>query len=247
MRRLLPLLALTPMACGDALSDFASFIDDDFGNISDEVRDLDRPQLEALMSELMLRFRSYLALRQAIPLEALAPEECVTSTSDGAEFTFVADVGCTFDADPALGEIAVSQQQLADDPVSVFRFELDYREVTVDAVEVHGFERITETNSSDGASLRKIDLTQNGVELDYEFRAGLVDGVTPVFDYQLPGPGGDVLARITNPTSAGGFVSVFLSGIDGTLACEIRDSFWDVDVVPRGSCDNGVVFGLPDE
>ncbi len=93
----------------------------------------------------------------------------------------------------------------------MFRFELDYREVTLGSLEVHGSERITETDSSDGASVRKLDLVQNGIALNYEFRAGLQDGEVPVFDYQLPGPEGDVLARITNPTSAGGFVSVFLS------------------------------------
>ena len=57
---------------------------------------------------------------------------------------------------------------------------------------------------------------------------------------------GEVFARITNPTSIGGFVSVFLTGLDGTLACEVRDALWTPDRLPRGSCDNGVVFGLPD-
>lgn len=243
-------IAASSTGCSGSLSDFASFLGDPFGDITDQVRDLDQPQLEDLMSELMLRFRSYLALREAIPFESLAPEECFLETEDtGDVFSFVADAHCTFggDFDPASGAIGVTQQQLAVSPVGVFRFELDYREVTLGDLEVHGSERITETDSSDGASVRKLDLVQNGIELVYEFRAGLQDGEIPVFDYQLAGPDGDVLARITNPTTAGGFVSVSLTGLDGTLSCEIRNSLWTPERLPRGTCDNGVVFGLPEE
>lgn len=238
------------LACGDGLSGFASFLDDPFGDISDEVLTLDEGELEAMMSELMLRFRSYIALRQAIPFESLAPQECVRGERDtGETFTFVADVACVFGADfaPASGEIAVVQQQLALDPVPVFRFELEYRDVVLGELTVDGSERITETDDSDGASVRKLDLVQDEVAFDYEFRAGLLEGETPVFDYQLKGPGGDVFARITNPTTAGGFVTVFLTGLDGTLQCEVRDSLWSPERLPRGSCDNGVVFGLPPE
>jgi len=243
-------IAVLGGGCGGGISDFASFLGDPFGDITDQVRDLDETQLEDLLGELMLRFRSYLALRGAIPFERLDAEECFLETRDTGEvFSFVADVDCVFGADvePAAGAIGVTQQQLAVSPVGVFRFELDYREVTLGDLEVHGSERITETDSSDGASVRKLDLVQNGIELRYEFRAGLQDGEVPVFDYQLPGPGGDVLARITNPTTAGGFVTVFLTGLDGTLSCDIRNSLWTPERLPRGTCDNGVVFGLPQE
>jgi len=242
--------AVVGSGCGGSLSDFASFLGDPFGDITDQVRDLDQPQLEDLMSVLMLRFRSYLALREAIPFESLAPEECFIDSEDtGDVFSFVADAHCVFggDFDPATGAIGVTQQQLSVSPVGVFRFEVDYREVTLGDLEVHGTERITETDSSDGASVRKLDLVQDGIELKYEFRAGLQDGEVPVFDYQLPGPDGNVIARITNPTTAGGFVSVSLTGLDGTLSCEIRNSLWTPERLPRGTCDNGVVFGLPDE
>lgn len=239
---------LTALGCGGGLSDFASFLGDPFGDISDEVRSLDEGELEPMMAELMLRFRSYIALREAIPFESLAPEECMRERRDtGESLTFVADAGCVFGAEvaPAEGEIAVVQQQLAIDPVSVFRFDLEYRNVTLGALEVDGTERITETEGDDGASVRKLDIVQDGHELVYEFRAGLEGGETPVFDYQLKGPDGDVFARITNPTTSGGFVSVFLTGLDGTLQCEIRNSLWTPERLPRGSCDNGVVFGLP--
>lgn len=235
--------------CGAGISDFANFIGDPFGDISDSVQDLNEPELEALMAELMLRFRSYLALREAIPFEVLSPppEQCTSEVRDTGElFSFVADVDCVFETDPAAGRIRVTQQLLAAEPVEVFRFDLDYDGVVVGAVEVAGTERITETDASDGASVRHVELTQNGIDFDYEFRAGLADGETPVFDYQLAGPDGDVLARITNPSSAGGFVTVFLTGLDGTLACEVRDSLWTPERLPRGSCENGLVFGLPD-
>lgn len=234
-------------ACDAGLSDFATFIDSPFGDISDNVTDLDEPGVEKIMTELMRRFRAYLALREAIPFESIAPEECITGqSSTDSRLEFSADVSCMLGAvaTPVRGEVGVVQAQLASSPVAVFRFDIDYRAVVVGALEVAGSERITETQGDNGASVRKLALVQNGESFDYEFRAGLVDEDTAVFDYQIPGPDGDVVARITNPTSPGGFVSVFLSGLDGTLACEVRNS--DADLAPRGTCENGVVFGLPD-
>jgi len=235
--------------CTADLSDLASFLGDPFGDIGSTVRDLDQGEIESLMGELMLRFRSYLALRAAIPFEELAPEPCISDAheSNGA-LVFTADVPCTFtEAEPTAGAIGITQQQLADSPVGVFRFELEYRDVVVGDVEVSGDERITETEGSDGASVREVELTQNGIDFDYEFRAGLVDGDTPVFDYTLKARDGGVLARITNPSSSGGFVTVILTGLDGALQCEVRNSLWTPERLPRGTCDNGLVFGLPDD
>lgn len=233
-----------------SISDLASFLGDPFGDITDEVRDLNEGQLESMMGELMLRFRSYIALRDAVPFEDIAPDECVIASSDdGASFTIEADVGCIFggQVSPASGTLVVTQEQLATNPVPVFRFDITYQDVIVGDVTVDGSERITETDDTDGASVRKIDLVQNGRALKYEFRAGFAnEGTLPVFDYSLPSPDGDVFARITNPSTPGGFVAVFLTGLDGQLSCEIRNSLWTPDRLPRGTCDNGVVFGLPD-
>jgi len=240
--------ALSEIGCG-GLSDFATFLGEPFGDVSGGVRALDQAELETLMAELMLRFRSYLTLREAIPFESLAPEQCITESRDtGASFFFVADLGCVFGeaVSPARGTVAVTQQQLAMSPNGVFRFDVDYRQVELGLLAVDGTERVTETEGSDGASVRKLDLVQDGRTFEYEFRAGLLDGETPVFDYQLAGPDGAVLARISNAVSAGGFVSVLLTGLDGTLACEVRNTLWTPERLPRGSCDNGVVFGLPD-
>jgi hypothetical protein len=234
--------------CSLGLSDLASFLSDDFGSVTDSVQDLDADDLEDVMSTLMLRFRSYLALREAIPFESLPEERCMSQLKDsGAAFFFVADVNCLFGdtVAPADGFIGVSQRQVASDPVEVFKLELDYREVRVGKLTVHGSEKVTETRGSDGANVHVLALVQDGIAFDYTFRTGLVDGEVPVIDYQIPGPDGDILARITNPTSPGGFVSVFLTGLDGTLQCEVRDALWTPDRPPRGSCDNGLVFGLP--
>jgi len=244
-------LALTigasAVACDGGLSDLATFIDSPFGDITDNVRDLDEPGVEQVMNELMRRFRAYVALREAVPFEAIAPEVCIANVSStDTRLSFTADVACMLEGavSPLSGQVRVAQTQLAATPVGVFRFDLDYRAVVVGALRVNGTERITETQSADGASVRRLDLVQDGETFDYEFRVGLVDGETPVFDYQIAGPDGDVVARLTNPTSVGGLVQVFLSGLDGTLACEVRNT--DAARPPRGTCDNGVVFGLPD-
>jgi len=233
--------------CDTDVSDLASFIDSPFGDISDNVTTLDEPGVEKVMNELMRRFNGYLALRSAIPFEDIAPEECITDVSQTASsVAFTADVACMLagTATPLVGSIDVEQVQVASSPVGVFKFDLTYDAVTVGALTIDGTEKIVETQDDNGASVRTLKLVQGGESFDYEFRAGLIDGDTPVFDYQIPSKDGDVVARITNPTTVGGFVTVSLSGLDGTLACEVRAS--DPSRPPRGTCENGVVFGLPD-
>lgn len=242
-------LFLSPlMGCGFEVSDLASFLSDDFGEVSDNVQDLDGDGLQSVMDTLMLRFRSYVALREAIPLEELFEERCVSDLEDsGAAFSFVADANCLFGdlVSPADGFIAVAQRQVASDPVAVFVLELDYLAVALGDLTVDGFEKIVETDGEDGAIVHELDLVQDGLTFRYEFRAGLLDEETPVIDYEIPSPDGDVLARITNPSSPGGFVTVFLTGLDGTLQCEVRDALWTVERSARGTCENGAVFGLP--
>jgi hypothetical protein len=174
-RTLTTSLALASIGLGAcAISDLASFLGDPFGDISDEVRDLDEGQLESMMGELMLRFRSYLALRDAVPFADIAPDACVLASSDdGVAFTVEADVGCIFGGrvSPASGTLIVTQEQLATNPVPVFRFDLTYVDVIVGDVSVSGTEKITETDDTDGASVRKIDLVQNGRALASPTRA----------------------------------------------------------------------------
>lgn len=246
-RSLLAWPALALSACGFQVSDLASFLSDDFGSVTDNVKDLDGEGLQAVMDTLMLRLRSFLDLRDHIPLEELVDETCFTQLEDsGTAFFFVTDVNCLFgdDQSPAEGQVAVSQRQVASDPVAVFVLELDYRDVLLGDLTVDGSEKIVETVGDDGAVVHDLDLVQDGRTLKYTFRAGLIDDA-PVLDYQIPGPNGDVLARVTNPTSPGGFVSVSLTGLDGSLSCEVRDALWTPERPARGSCENGAVFGLP--
>lgn len=238
--------ALASASCDPSLSDLANFMGSPFGKVSDNVTTLDEPGVEGLMNELMRRFNAYLALRAALPFESIAPDECledVVTTDSRIQFSTTVECMLSEQGGPLAGSLSVVQAQVATTPTSVFEFDLTYEDVTVGDLTVDGTERITETEGTDGASVRKIDLVQNGETLSYEFRAGLVDGGTPVFDYQLAGPGGQVLARVSNPTSVGGLVSVSLTGLDGTLSCEVRAT--DPARPPRGTCDNGVVFGLP--
>lgn len=246
--RMWPFLFAPLLGCGFEISDLASFLSDDFGEVSDNVQDLDGAALQSVMNTLMLRFRSYVALRERIPLEDLFDERCVSDLEDsGAAFSFVADANCLFGdlVSPADGFIAVAQRQVASDPVAVFVLELDYQAVALGDLRVDGFEKIVETDGEDGAIIHELDLVQDAISFRYSFRAGLLDAETPVIDYQIPSPEGDVLARITNPSSPGGFVTVFLTGLDGTLQCEVRDALWNVERSARGTCENGAVFGLP--
>ncbi len=243
-------LAAVGAGCGVELSDLASFLDDDFGDISDNVLDLEGDDLEQVMATLMLRFRTYhFELRENLPIDDLFSGTCVIDqTNSGTAFRFVVDVNC-LEGDrfaPAEGLVTITQRQVAAEPVAVFVVDVVYDLVTVGERPVDGLEKITITDDPNGANVTDVDFVLDGRDFDYQFRDGFIDGETPVIDYRIPGPDGEVFARITNPTSIGGFVSVFLTGLDGTLACEVRDALWTPDRLPRGSCDNGVVFGLPD-
>ncbi|MCA9515777.1 MAG: hypothetical protein KC635_12595 [Myxococcales bacterium] len=246
-------------ACSPSVSDLASFIGSPYGDLSENVTDLEGDDLDAVMTELMLRFRTYLALRTIIPFSELAPEQCMSNVESGSSrFAFTADVNCTFgDAfAPAEGQIDIAQEQVADNPV-VIELDVDYKGVIVGELTVDGSEHIEETTSSDGASIRKIRLTQDGIDLDYEFRLGFLDEDVPVFDYELPSRGGNVLARVSNPQTVGAFVSVVLTGLDGALVCEVRDAAWEpgdaargtccpvTDLAEDGTCPTRVTFGLP--
>ncbi|PIE18698.1 MAG: hypothetical protein CSA66_04125 [Proteobacteria bacterium] len=245
-------LALAPVLPGAAgcevdASDLASFLDTPYGDVTAKVTTLRDDQIEVVMSDLMLRFRSYLALRELVPLSALAPEACRSDVEGGFDrLAFSADVNCVFGDRyaPADGVIRVTQRLLAQEP-QVIELVVDYHRVVVGELEVDGRERVEQTDAVGGASVRDLDVVQDGFDFDYEFRLGLLDDDTPVFDYRVGAPDGGAIARISNPSSVGGFVTVLLIGIDGTLECEVRDAAWAPGDAARGLCDNGAVFGLP--
>ena len=173
---------------------------------------------------------------------------------------FVADIPCALGDlySPATGTVALRQEQVATEP-PVVRLDAEYRDVVLGDFTVSGQEHIDETSATEGASVRTLALVQGGLDFDYTFRVGFLDGDVPVFDYSVPAPGGAVLARVTNPSTVGGFVSVVLTGLDGQLSCEVRDAAWEpgeaargiccplADVLEGGACASELrVFGLPD-
>jgi hypothetical protein len=50
---------------------------------------------------------------------------------------------------------------------------------------------------------------------------------------------------LTDPQTAGAAATASVTGLDGTVRCELRNVPWAPGVQARGLCDNGVVFGLP--
>ncbi len=235
--------------CDTGLGDLAQFIGSPFGSASGSVNDLSDEDMSLLMQDLMLRFRTYLTLRTAIDFADLAPEACMTeSRSFTNGFEFRADINCMYgdEVSPANGFVFVRQEQVASDPVQVLDVDVTYEGVELGDLRVDGTEMIRETLSDDGASVRTIDLIQDGIELDYEFRAGTLDADTVVFDYEIDFGGSSYTARVTNPSSPGAFVDVIITGFDGLLQCQVRNSAWEPGDYARGTCDTGLVFGLPD-
>ncbi len=237
-------LALLAAACDGGPHALANFIDTPFGVAGAEVLTLDGPALQAVMDDLASRFHAYVALREAIPFSSLVDDACLSNlTETSNSFSFDLDVACALGAaGPAEGTIGVRQEAVSFD---VTTLDLDYRGVRVGALTVDGIEAITETAGIDGASVRDLDLVQDGVAFDYQFRIGILDSDQTVIDYRLELPGGTVMARLTTAPSLGAIATVMLTGVDGTLTCELRDTPWGPDASAKGLCDNGVVFGLP--
>lgn len=238
--------ALGAGACGPQDLGLASFVDTPFGQAGASLSELPREELEEVMTLVYTRFASYLELRSAIPFADLLVDACVTSVEQvngGARFQI--DVPCAFEeAEDAAGTVVLVQRDRGFDPV-VTEVDVTYVGVTVAGVEVTGRENIVETAGSDGASVRQLDLVQSGVELVYEFRLGLLGGEQVVLDYQIETSQGTLLVRLTDPQTPGAAATVFVTGLDGTVECELRNVPWEPGAEARGFCDNGLVFGLP--
>lgn len=243
-------LATLALATGCNLptaSPLSNFVDAPFGDVEAEVLELDGAALAPVMTELLLRFRSYIALRDVLSFAELDDDEDCISQLDGTtdDFRFIVDLACRFGASAsASGQVDVRQRQIDADPVPVFRVDADYLNAHVGAVRVDGTERIIETGTDDGGSVRTLALTQNGFAFDYAFRLGQLDDETPVFDYAFDIEGQGIAVRLTNPATVGAFATVIVTGIDGALRCEIRDAAWTPGDAARGTCDNGATFGL---
>jgi hypothetical protein len=205
---------------------------------SGDVRSLEADHVEGIVAEVASRFRAYAALREAIPFGLVTGDACtVVSTVDAATVRADTDLACAL-GDAGGGAVSLVQTQ---DAGGDLRLTVRYEEAVAHGVSVAGEERVTQT--AGGVATHGLDLVQDSVAWRYAFRAGELAPDSPVFDYLIPGPGGDVPVRLTNPEALGGFATVTLFGLDGILRCDLRAS--DPSLGVRGTCDNGVVFGLP--
>jgi hypothetical protein len=228
--------------CDLDASDFASFLGGEFGEVSGKATSLDAEGVTRVMDVAIGRFRTWNRLREALPFSLIAESPCSTEgPGQGGVLTITTDIACAV-GPGASGVTTLTQEQLASQP-AVFRFAITYADVVMPALAVTGAESLTETIDPNGATLHDVDVVQDGVTWRYTFRSGLLDGEVPVFDYVVPSVDGQVTVRLTNPARVGEFATVFVTGSDGVLNCALRDSDWDLP--PRGTCDNGVVFGLP--
>jgi hypothetical protein len=228
------------VGCAFDPSDFAAFLGDGFGDATATVMDLDEAGLERVMDVAVGRFRAYSDLRDAVPFAAVGGGDCAVEQESGEAVVIVTDMSCAVGGQ---GAVTLLQEQVATTPVPVFRFSLGYEDVLSGALSVAGTEILVETVDSDGATVHTLDVVQDGVRWNYSFRSGLIGGETPIFDYVVTTSGGDLTVRLTNPTAPGVFATVLLTGIDGALRCDLRDTDWSLP--PRGVCDNGIAFGLP--
>lgn len=205
---------------------------------SGDVRTFEGPALEAIIAEVAARFRAYAALREAIPFALVMGDACtVVSTVDATSVRADTDLSCAL-GEAGSGAVAVVQTQGADGAV---RLVVRYEEARAQGLAVTGEERVTQSES--GVLTHALDLLQDAATWRYTFRSGELAPDSPVFDYLVPGPSGEVPARLTNPETFGGFATVTLFGLDGVLRCDLRAS--DPGLGVRGTCDNGVAFGLP--
>lgn len=221
-----------------------------FGEAKASVEGLDEALLEALVTEVVLRFRTYRRLREPLPLTSstsggpgLTAEACRVDARrrDGA-MRYGAALDCAAAPGTApSGAIEVTQRGSSN------RIELTirYHDVEVGEVSVDGREAIVQERRNGGPVTRTtVELVQAGVELDYAFRqARLADGST-VFDYRASVEGEPVRVRLSEPPTAGALAEVAVIGADGERRCEVRNTAWEPGDPARGICDDGTTLGL---
>ena len=245
-RRLLVLACLGFQVSACSPSDLfgGDFIDVPFALPGLEKSDLDRDTLEPVMNAVNSRFRSYIELRDRLPFEALSTPGCLTDVSQSLlSVSFTLDVECAFPN--ASGTIVVHQEDVSSSSTHITRMELLYEEVRMDTFEVDGSEVILETDpDADGSSKRELDVVQDGVSFQYEFRLGMLEGEQLALDYVFNLEKGTLPVRLLLPPSTPGALgTVFLTTLDGVLVCELRNV--SDPSTAKGSCGNGLTFGLP--
>ncbi|MEE2780059.1 MAG: hypothetical protein VYE15_06030 [Myxococcota bacterium] len=235
---------------------FADFVTTPPGLVTAEVHELQDAEIGLLLSEVRLRYDSYIELRGQLPVGLLLDDVAFglcesSSVQPTLEQFFVLDVPCHIQSQglgvSAAGAVGVGQSVVEDAETFIVSLSLSYGGVQVAALSVDGEEKIDQvedTGDGLGASLITLNLEQNGRLHDYEFRVSVLDDGRQVIDYQL-NVGGDLVGvRLSDPATLGGYLSATVIGMDGSLACEIRNADWLPGEPVRGTCDNGAVFGL---
>jgi hypothetical protein len=222
----------------------ADFIDVPFGATGLKVADLDEPTIQPVMNAVNTRIRAYTDLRTQLPFESLSTPGCLSDIAQTlTSVSFVLDVGCAFEG--GSGQVVVNQQDVSSAEASVTRMELDYLDVAIANFRVTGREVILETESEqNGSSRRTLDLVQNETVFVYEFRLGVINEDQLAVDYRFNLPKGELPVRlILPPSSPGALGVVLLMTIDGGLQCELRNTPDAANA--KGTCENGLTFGLP--
>ncbi len=216
-----------------------------FGAPGVHVQSLDDEVLSEVMDTVNERLRLYLELREKLPFEALVAPGCLSNiVAVAGSIQFDIEVACAFGM--GSGSLVLLETDISVDDVDVKRITITYRNVVMGELGVDGVEEVIETGGPGGASVRTLDVVQNGVPLTYEFRIGLLEDDQVVIDYRFVLSEGTLLARVSNPTSVGAMATVTLTGIDGALVCELRNTPWAPGMSAKGVCDNGLTFGLPE-
>ena len=241
---LIGLVALLQSFACSPESFLGHFIDTPFAIPGVQVSTLTEDSLSDVMDAVNMRFRLYLELRDALPFEGLSAAGCLADIQNlSGSLRFDVDVACAFGQ--GSGTLTVFEEDLSSEEATVTRITITYRSVVVGALQVDGTEVVVETSGDDGVSMRDLDIVQNGTALAYHFRLGLIEDGQVIIDYQFDLPQGTLIARVSNPTKLGAFVTVTLTGTDGALVCEIRNTPWTLGAGAKGVCENGATFGLP--
>jgi len=231
-------------ACSPSDLFSGDFIDLPFGLPGLSVSDLDQETLPPVMNAVSTRFRAYAALREQLPFEILSTPGCLTDVSQSlTSVSFTMDVGCAIAG--GSGQVFVSQEDVSSTTTHVTRMELEYLDVQIDDFRIEGLEVILETDpDKNGSSKRELDLVQNDTIFQYDFRLGMLDEEQLAVDYVFNLSQGSLPVRlILPPSTPGALGTVILTAMDGSLVCELRNAT-DLSAA-KGTCDNGLTFGLP--
>ena len=210
-----------------------------------KVSELSEDELGPVMDTINTRFRLYLALRAALPFEVLTTPGCLSNIVQLDDTVgFDADVRCILGAGSGL--IRITEKTVSAGDGLATRFVLNYQQVVAGTVVVNGTEEVVEPEAFEEPSVRTLDLVQDDTPLAYTFHLNVLDGDQVVLDYALEIEDGTLLARISGPASPGALATVTLTGTDGVLTCELRNTPWVPGQPAKGFCEGGVSFGLPD-